>query len=191
MEKETFVRVRNLIPDILVELPYATERNFMGRAVYDFSDAWLRRGTALRLAEAQRTLREQGFGLKILDAFRPPAAQFVMWEVLPDSDFVADPTKGYSNHSRGNAVDVTLVTASGEDLPMPCPFDEFSSRADRDYSDDPPEAAANALRLERAMEQAGFKPYFSEWWHFADMDIYPVELCFSPKDKGYGQNDDK
>lgn len=182
VEKETFVRVRELIPDIRVELPYAGTDNFMGQAVYDFSDAWLRRGTALRLAEAQRILREQGFGLKILDAFRPVAAQFVMWEVLPNSDFVADPTKGYSNHSRGSAVDVTLVTAEGSEVPMPCPFDEFSSRADRDYSQAPPQAAANALRLERAMEQAGFRPYFSEWWHFSDRDVYPVELEFSPKD---------
>ena len=181
MPKNEFVRVRDLIPDILVELPYATEDNFMGRAVYGFTDAWLRRGTALRLAEAQRILRLQGFGLKILDAFRPPAAQFVMWDVLPDSDFVANPHKGYSNHSRGNAVDVTLVTAAGEDVPMPCPFDEFSQRASRDYSDDPPDVAANALRMEQAMEQAGFRPYISEWWHFADADVYPVELEFEPK----------
>ena len=179
---ERFVRVRDVIPDILVELPYATPDNFMGRAVYGFTDAWLRQGTANKLAKVQAVLRAQGLGLKIWDAFRPPAAQFVMWEVLPDDDFVADPHKGFSNHSRGNTVDVTLVTAEGEELPMPTAFDDFSPRANRDYSGLDGERAENVRLLERMMEEAGFKPYFGEWWHFADRDVYPVEREFVPTD---------
>ena len=177
-----FVRVRELVPDILVELPYATPDNFMGQAVYRFSDAWLRLGTAKKLAAAQEMLRNRGLGLKIWDAFRPPAAQFIMWEVLPDDDFVANPHKGFSNHSRGNAVDVTLVDQNGAELPMPTEFDDFSPRAHRDYSGLDAERAANAILLEKTMEEAGFKPYFGEWWHFADRDVYPVEQEFIPVD---------
>lgn len=177
-----FVRVREYASDILVELPYATPDNFMGQAVYTFHDAWLRRGTAKKLAVAQEMLRSKNLGLKILDAFRPPAAQFVMWEVLPDDDFVANPHKGFSNHSRGNAVDVTLVDTDGRELPMPTEFDDFSPRANRDYSGLDAERAANAHLLEQTMEKAGFKPYFGEWWHFADQDVYPVEQEFIPED---------
>lgn len=176
-----FVRVRDVIPDILVELPYAAPDNFMGRAVYGFSDAWLRRGTAKKLAVVQETLRKQGLGLKIWDAFRPPAAQFVMWEVLPDDEFVANPHKGFSNHSRGNTVDVTLVDANGVELAMPTKFDDFSSRANRDYTGLDGEQRENVLLLEQTMEAAGFKPYFGEWWHFADQDSYPVEQSFLPE----------
>lgn len=177
-----FVRVRDKIPDIFVELPYATADNFMGRAVYDFTEAWLRQGTVNRLAAAQESLRRRGLGLKIWDAFRPPAAQFVMWETLPDDNFVANPHKGFSNHSRGNAVDVTLVTAEGTELPMPTAFDDFSPRAGRDYTGLEDERAENARLLERTMEETGFQPYFGEWWHFADQDVYPVELEFVPVD---------
>lgn len=179
---ECFVRVRDYIPDIVVELPYATADNFMGQAVYTFTDAWLRYGTVKRLAAAQSALREQGYLIKIWDAFRPPAAQFVMWDAYPHSGYVANPNKGYSNHSRGNTVDVTLVTMDGRETVMPTAFDDFSGKVDRDYSDiDDPQAVANVLLLESAMEKAGFKPYFGEWWHFADTDVYDVEHNFVPE----------
>ena len=42
------------------------------------------------------------------------------------------------------------------------------------------EAAINALLLEEAMIEAGFKPYSSEWWHFSDTDSYEVEENFTP-----------
>ncbi len=176
-----FVRVQDLIADIAVELRYATEDNFTGAAIYEFSDAYLRLGTARRLAAAQALLAEQGCGLKIWDAFRPTAAQFRLWEVCPDSRYVADPEKGFSSHSRGSAVDVTLVDAEGNELAMPTAFDDFTPLADRDWSDvSDAAAAANAQRLEAAMTAAGFRPYFGEWWHFSDTDAYEVETAFSP-----------
>lgn len=177
---ETFVRVVDYIPDLEVDLRYALDDNFMGKAVYDFTNAWLRYGTVKKLASAQAALKEQGYRLKIWDAFRPPAAQFVMWEVYPHSGFVANPNKGFSNHSRGNTVDVTLITLDGAEVVMPTAFDDFSEKADRDYSDVSPEGGANALLLEQTMETAGFKPYFGEWWHFADCTSYEVEQNFVP-----------
>ena len=87
---------------------------------------------------------------------------------------MADPNRGYSSHSRGNTVDVTLLTASGEEVEMPTGFDDFSALADRDYSDVSEPAAANARLLETVMTDAGFQPYFGEWWHFSDTDAYEV-----------------
>nr|WP_326184642.1 M15 family metallopeptidase [uncultured Oscillibacter sp.] len=176
-----FVRVADYIPEIAVDLRYATADNFTGQVIYDFSDAYLRYGTVKKLAAAQTALAEQGYGLKIWDAFRPPTAQFVMWEICPDSTYVANPNKGFSSHSRGNTVDLTLIDAAGVEVTMPTGFDDFSPKADRDYSDVDPEAAENALLLEKVMTDAGFKPYTGEWWHFSDTDSYDVEDAFLPE----------
>lgn len=173
MEKETLVRVRDYIPDIYVYLPYATENNFTHRRLYDFKDAYLRYGTVLKLAEAQRYAAARGRSLLILDAYRPAAAQFEMWRALPDDDFVADPTRGYSKHTRGSTLDVSLVSADGRPVPMPSEFDDFNG-AKRDYSALTGEALYNIRLMETAMESAGFKPYINEWWHFNDTDLYPV-----------------
>ena len=179
-ENEAFVRVRDYIPKITVDLRYATADNFTGQVIYTFSDAYLRYGTVKKLAAAQETLAEQGYGLKIWDAFRPVSAQFALWDICPDGRYVANPNKGFSSHSRGNTVDLTLVISDGEDVSMPTGFDDFSAKADRDYSDVEEEAAINALLLEETMIEAGFKPYSSEWWHFSDTDSYEVEENFTP-----------
>ena len=52
--------------------------------------------------------------------------------------------------------------------------------ADRDYSDVPASAAANAQLLEDVLTACGFQPYTGEWWHFSDLDNYPVEESWSP-----------
>ena len=175
-----FVAVRDYLPDIAVELKYATEDNFTGQVIYDFDTCFLRYGTVKKLLAVQEILREQGLGLKIWDGFRPVSAQFALWEVCPDPNYVANPETGYSSHSRGNTVDVTLVDASGSELPMPTGFDDFSALADRDYSDCSPEAADNARMLQDLMEECGFTGYFGEWWHFSDTEQYDVEKVFEP-----------
>lgn len=177
---EEFVRVRDYIPDIVVDLHYATENNFTGQRIYDFTEAWLRYGTVKKLMLVQEELKQSGLYLKIWDGFRPVSAQFRLWEVCPDPVYVADPNEGFSSHSRGNTVDITLVIEDGTEVVMPTGFDDFSALADRDYSDCGIEAAANALFLEECMTEHGFSPYFGEWWHFSDTQSYPVEQEFEP-----------
>lgn len=174
MEKDTLVRVRDYIPNIFVGLPYATADNFTGKQMYDFKDAYLRYGTVMKLKSASDYLNQRGACIKILDAYRPAYAQFIMWEAMPDDDFVADPQRGFSKHTRGSTVDVTLVTPDGEPMAMPSPFDDFSGAAKRVYDGIGEEPRRNILLLEAAMEQAGFWGYVNEWWHFNDHDIYPV-----------------
>ena len=178
---EDFVRVADWIPDIYTDLRYAADNNFTGQAIYDFSDAYLRYGTVQKLASAQESLETAGYSLLIWDSFRPVSAQFKLWEVCPDPAYVANPEKGHSSHSRGNTVDITLVTLDGEPVEMPTDFDDFTAMADRDYSDVGEEAAANARLLEDAMTAAGFKPYSAEWWHYSDTTSYPVEETFIPE----------
>ena len=177
---EDFVRVADYIPTITQDLRYATENNFTGQRIYDFTQVYLRWGTVKKLMDVSRELEAQGLYLKIWDGFRPVSAQFRLWEVYPDPTYVSNPETGYSSHSRGNTVDLTLVDSTGQELEMPTGFDDFSALADRDYSDCPETAAANARALETLMEQYGFTGYFGEWWHFSDTQTYPVEMEFIP-----------
>lgn len=175
-----FVRVADYVPGIVVDLKYTGTDNFTGQDIYEFDDAFLRYGTVKKLKAVGEELAEQGLYLKIWDSFRPVAAQFRLWEICPDDTYVADPNKGYSNHSRGFAVDLTLVDSDGNELLMPTGFDDFSAMADRDYSDCTAEAAGNAQLLQCVMEKHGFTGYYGEWWHFNDNQKYEVETCFDP-----------
>lgn len=174
------VPVTQYVPGIRQELRYAGENNFTGQRIYEFSDAYLRWGTVKKLQAVSEELAQQGLGLKIWDGFRPVKAQFRLWQVCPDPAYVANPETGYSAHSRGNTVDITLVDSQGQPLEMPTDFDDFSAKADRDYTDCTAQAAANAQLLEQTMEKHGFRGYWAEWWHFTDTQSYPVEEIFDP-----------
>ncbi len=168
------VLIKELIPDIIIDLRYATEDNFTGVIIYDSHDAYLRYGTLKKLIIADEIIKDQGLRLVVWDAFRPFEAQFRLWEVCPNDDYVADPYKGSSRHNRGCAIDVTLADNEGNLLEMPSDFDDFTALADRDYSDVSDTAAKNSQLLEDAMIKAGFKPYFNEWWHYNDTVDYDV-----------------
>lgn len=180
-QDDDFVRVIDFIPDAQQDLRYATADNFTGAVIYDFADAYLRYGTVKKLRDACDALAEHGLGIRIWDAFRPLRAQARLWEVYPDPAFVSPPDTGNRSHCRGSAIDLTLIDlATGEPLPMPTPFDDFTSLADRDYTDCGAEEAENARLLEDVMQAHGFRPYSREWWHFADETEYPVDDVFSP-----------
>ena len=179
-EDADFVRVRDYLPDVLQELPYAGTENFTGHRIYEFTEVFLRYGTVKKLQAVCAELAGHGLTLKIWDGFRPVSAQFRLWEVCPDDTYVANPNRGFSAHSRGNTVDVTLVDSLGNELEMPTGFDDFSGKADRDYSDVEEVPTEHALLLQNTMEKYGFEGYFGEWWHFQDEVSYPVEDIFEP-----------
>ena len=178
---EDLVKIRDYIPDALVDLRYATADNFTGQVIYEFTEPYLRYGSVKKLMAVQEALRELGLNMKIWDGFRPFSAQIKMWEVFPDDTYVADPTIGASNHNRGCAIDLTLVDKEGNELEMPSAFDDFSTQADRDYSDCTETAAQHAQLLEILMEKHGFKGYSGEWWHFNDQVKYAIEKDFQPE----------
>ena len=177
---DVMVRVLDYIPSALQELRYATENNFTGQVIYTFEDAYLRYGTVRKLQLVSEDLAELGLYIKIWDGFRPVSAQFTLWKVYPDPTYVANPNTGYSSHSRGNTIDLTLVDENGVEVEMPTGFDDFSARADRNYSDCTETAANNAQLLEILMEKHGFTGYAGEWWHYSDNTSYPVEDVFEP-----------
>ena len=179
-EDDEYVLVNKYIPDIYVELMYATDNNFTGVRIYDFTDAYLRYGTVKKLANVQKELKEQGYSLKIWDAYRPFEAQQKLWEVYPDPNYVANPANGMKKHNLGGTVDITMVAADGSIIPMPTEFDDFSLKADRNYSDiDNEEAVNNVMILQNAMENNGFTGYQGEWWDYSDTVEYEA-VDFQP-----------
>lgn len=179
-EDDEYVLVNKYIPDIYVELMYATDNNFTGVRIYGFTDAYLRYGTVKKLANVQKELKEQGYSLKIWDAYRPFEAQQKLWEVYPDPNYVANPANGMKKHNLGGTVDITMVAADGTVISMPTEFDDFSLKADRNYSDiDNEEAVKNVMILQNAMENNGFTGYQGEWWDYSDTVVYEA-VDFEP-----------
>ena len=179
-EDDEYVIVNKYIPDIYVELMYATDNNFTGVRIYGFTDAYLRYGTVKKLANVQKELKEQGYSLKIWDAYRPFEAQQKLWEVYPDPNYVANPANGMKKHNLGGTVDITMVAADGSVISMPTEFDDFSLKADRDYSDiEDEEAVKNVMILQNAMENNGFTGYQGEWWDYSDTVEYEA-VDFEP-----------
>ncbi len=165
LESDPLVELANYDPRIHVYLPYATKMNFMSKAVYPTERCFVRTSVAVRLSRVQSRLERRGYGLKVLDGYRPLAVQREMWRVLPDPTFVADPKKG-SRHNRGYAVDVTLVDNQGIDVQMPTEFDDFSEAAGKRFPGGTAVSRLNRDLLIEVMEAEGFTGLDAEWWHF-------------------------
>ena len=165
------IELEKAVPDLIIELKYASEDNFMGEAIYPTeSVALLRTSTAEKLRKAQEMFVKQGFRIKVYDAFRPLRSQQVLYNAAPDKSFVANPngSKG-SNHSRGCAVDMTLVDSRGKEVVMPSAFDDFTGKGSREQKMSE-EAQRNLRMTESIMSQCGFRGIAHEWWHYEDVD---------------------
>lgn len=164
-EAPEFVDIQELIPQIQVDLKYATADNFTGQVVYNFHSCLLVKEAALQLRDVQAELETIGLGLKVWDGFRPVEAQWKFWNLVPDERYVSDPRKG-GRHTRGTAVDLTLITKDGQELLMPSGFDDFSEKAHQDYMGASDEAIRNRELLRQVMQKHGFTNLPTEWWHF-------------------------
>ena len=151
--------------DIDVELIYATPDNLTGAPIYRTPLGLLHADAANRLERAAGLARGIGLRLRIYDAFRPVEAQWKLWHALPDPDYVADPRIG-SNHSRGVAVDLTLVDGGGRPLDMGTGFDEMTERSHHARIDLDAEQQRNRALLLGIMTAAGWEHYRTEWWHY-------------------------
>ncbi len=164
--------------DIEVALAYATADNFTGRPVYRAeAGCFLHADSAGLLARTAALARPLGLRLRVLDAFRPAEAQWVLWRHTPDPSFLADPRRG-SPHSMGAAVDLTLVEAGGGvPLDMGTAFDAFTPLSHHGNQDIPAAAQRNRHLLMGLMTTAGWDFYRNEWWHYQIFNArthYPV-----------------
>jgi D-alanyl-D-alanine dipeptidase len=159
------IDVKKVIPDIILEIRYATKNNFTGRVLYPSPDCFLAEEVAIALKKVNGDLKKMGYKLKIFDGYRPLSVQKVMWNVYPNPKYIANPKIG-SVHNKGYAVDVSLVDINGKDIPMPTEFDEFSEKASPYYMNLPPNIIKNREILHNSMKKYGFIPSKTEWWHF-------------------------
>lgn len=164
-----FLNVQSVDPEIIVDLKYATPDNFTGRVIYDFKTAVARVGTAKKLGVASGLLKQQGYRLKVWDAFRPVTAQAKLFEVVSDPTWVAKPNPNYS-HQKGVTFDLTLTDMDGNDVEMQSGFDDFTGKAVRDYPRTPEQEKHYQILLQ-AMTEAGFVGYENEWWDYRDTDM--------------------
>jgi zinc D-Ala-D-Ala dipeptidase len=160
-----------------IDLLYATRRNFTGQPIYRRAGCYLHPDAACLLTKAADLARPHGLRLRILDAFRPAEAQWVLWRHLPDADYIADPRRG-SPHSMGAAVDLTVIDdASGGELDMGTGFDDMRPLSWHGDTTISAAAQKNRLLLLGIMTSAGFDFYRNEWWHyqlFRPRGRYPV-----------------
>ena len=160
------VRIDAAEYQVQVALAYATADNFTGQPVYRAgAGCFLNTDAAMALRRAAELARPLGLTLRILDAFRPSEAQWVLWNHTPDPGFLADPRRG-SPHSRGAAVDLTLVDGVGCELDMGTAFDAFTPLSHHGNPGISPEAQKNRLLLLGLMTSAGWDFYRNEWWHY-------------------------
>jgi D-alanyl-D-alanine dipeptidase len=151
--------------DVEIALAYATPDNITGKPIYARAACYLHANAAEKLKTAVALAAPLGLRLKIFDAYRPPEAQWKLWEAFPSEEFVANPRKG-SPHSRGVAVDLTLIDAAGEELDMGTGFDEMRPISHHARTDVPVAAQRNRFTLMGLMSAAGWDFYKNEWWHY-------------------------
>lgn len=164
-QQSDFVRLKDLSPDFVYELKYATPDNFLKQAVYDCGECYLRKSTAEALVKANEAFKQLGYRIKLFDCYRPLSVQKKMWKILPGTHYVANPAKG-SKHNRGAAVDLTLVDAQGKELNMGTPFDFFGKEAHHTYTQHSKEVLENRKLLKETLNKYNFKSIYSEWWHY-------------------------
>ncbi|MCR5109275.1 MAG: haloacid dehalogenase-like hydrolase, partial [Lachnospiraceae bacterium] len=185
-----FVIVSDIIPDVILEMRYYSTYNFVGDRIdgYEEPVALLTKEAATALKEVSDDLKEQGYRLKIFDAYRPQMAvdHFVNWakdteDVRMKEYFYPELEKadlfpqGYimekSGHSRGSTVDLTLFDMQTEkEVDMGGTFDYFGELSHPDYKGITDEQYENRMILHDAMTEHGFDPYAEEWWHFTLKD---------------------
>ena len=185
-----FVILSEVVPDAILEIRYYSTYNFIGDRIdgYEEPIALLTEEAAQALAEVSEDLKEEGYRLKVYDAYRPQSAVTMFWTWSKDREdtrmkeyFYPEVDKsdlnmyGYvakhSGHSRGSTVDLTLFDMDTEkEVDMGSTYDYFGDESHPDYSGITDEQRENRMILRDAMMRHGFKPIATEWWHFTLKD---------------------
>ena len=206
MDPGGFVLLADAVPQIVQEVRYYSTYNFIGDRIdgYEEPCALLTKEAARALKAVSGEMMVQGYRLKVFDAYRPVSAvkHFVLWGI-EDQDVRMKPyfypelekqelfAKGYiakqSSHSRGSAIDLTLLDMkTGKELDMGSPFDLFSPLSHPDCRDITDEQFENRMLLQRTMVRNGFLPIDCEWWHFSLRDEpYPDTYFAFPVSSEY------
>lgn len=175
-----FVDIQVEIPSAIIDLRYATPRNFTGRPVdgYRAAKCLLTPEASEALKKVQDELKLRSKTLRIFDCYRPHKAvvNFIRWAHSPDLPeqkkqyyprvdkkdlFRRGYISSHSNHSRGSTVDLTI-----DGLDMGTEFDFFDPLSKPSSAEISEQQKENRALLKSLMEKAGFRKMSTEWWHF-------------------------
>lgn len=218
-----FVYLRSVDSSIQQDMRYAGRDNFTGRPLpgYHAAECILLRPAALALKQVQADLAAQKLSLKVYDCYRPTQTVTAMANWTRDGQsspgtarfhpgikkqdlFSLGFISGHSAHSRGVAVDLTLVPLDGTAPPVFDPESRYGSCAgpvakrspdnsldmgtgydcfDKKSATRSPSITAEQKSRRKllvdAMARHGFRNYFREWWHFSYPSADPqVEYNF-------------
>lgn len=185
MHQIVLTDVATALPQVKIDMKYATADNITGRPIYREHRCLLHPDAAAALARSVHIAALAGLTLLVYDAYRPQKAQLNLWLACPDPDYVVPVSQG-SHHCRGTAVDVTLIDSNDEILDMGAGFDEMNPRSHPFHPAVPAAAQRNRLLLNAIMFGGGFKGIATEWWHFElpDSAAYPLLQdrfdCYAP-----------
>lgn len=152
-----FVNLTDVVPDAILEVRYFSTYNFVGTRVDGYLEpvVLMTRQAAECLSAVSDDLKQQGYRLKIYDAYRPQCAvdHFVRWAAnIPDTlmkeYFYPDLDKSVlfdqeyimekSGHTRGSTVDLTLFDmATEKEVDMGGTFDWFGPESHPDFCGNP------------------------------------------------------
>lgn len=149
---------------LIISLDYKTKNNITGKALYPSNaKAYLHPIAVKKLNKAIEILKPQGYGIIVLDAWRPYIAGARLWNKaieLDLRDYYCPPIDG--GHTRAIALDLTLYKLNNPKIKVPMPS-EFDTPVIHPVN---PQALYNANILKNAMNKAGFVKHKKEWWHF-------------------------
>lgn len=189
MDKNTegFVILSDYVPEIIEEVRYHSNYNFIGEKIDGYVDPIIIvvKEVAIAMQKAVRIANNKGYTFKVYDAYRPQAAvdHFVRWakdlddqrmkEIFyPDIDksklFELGFIAAKSGHTRGSSIDLTLFNLkTGKEVDMGGVFDIFGEISNSNYQKTlTTEQINNRKILKDIMYSCGFTGINSEWWHF-------------------------
>lgn len=171
--------------------------NVTGKKLYIKMDAEIKvplmYNTAVKLYSAEKTALKKDLTFKIYDSYRPYSVTKYLYS---NTLLIADKFKKYfnavinnfeysqrwflaekaSSHNYGVALDLTLVDLkTGDELEMQTKIHDLSVYSVIDNNNE------KAKLLSEIMQEQGFTPLRSEWWHFQDNDSKESVLDFQIK----------
>ncbi len=209
--RRQLINVKDFITGVIVEARYNTAWNFTGTIIPGYKEnvCLLSKQAVKQLAFVQQEVSKRGYSLLIFDCYRPIKAvnHFVTWAknyrqtkmkkifypTIYKSQLIPEYISNHSSHSRGSAIDLTLVHSSKKlnvkikplqfresmtdcrstrnigrtgQLNMGTSFDCFSPLSHTFSKKISKTALKNRMILKTAMEKFGFKNYSKEWWHY-------------------------
>lgn len=184
--KINLVDISTLDSSIKVQMKYLTKDNFVGAMIdgYLANKCLMTKEASQALVIAQSLALKKQMSLLVHDCYRPQRGvnHFIRWSNDPmdlktkeryypnikkdrlfDLGYIAEK----SGHSRGSTIDLTLYDLnSNKALDMGTIYDFLDPLSNTENPKVDQQALGNRQKLVKIMDQAGFKNYSKEWWHY-------------------------